>query len=78
MKITVTNGKINGTIVVHSPGGTQHSRVTGTFDGTTITFGAIKGFTVTFTGTLNGNTTSGTYKANDGTGDHGTWASIRQ
>jgi hypothetical protein len=77
MTITVTNGKIDGRITVHAPGGTQHSRVNGTFDGTTITFGAIRGFTVTFTGKLIGDTTAGTYKANDGTGDHGVWSANR-
>jgi hypothetical protein len=77
MTVTVTNGKLHGTITVHSPGGTATSKVTGTAKGDDISFGAIKGAPITFTGKVVGNRSFGTYKSTDGSGDHGTWSSNR-
>jgi len=76
MNVTVTNGVIDGTIVVHSPGRTSRGKVSGTASGDTIQFGAITNVPVTFTGKVAGDRTFGTYQATDGR-DRGTWKATR-
>ena len=74
-KITEDNTKISGTITIAILSYTDEP-ITGTLNGTSITFGDISG-KITFTGTINGNSASGTYSL-PSYGDNGTWTAAKQ
>ena len=67
---------LHGTITISNPGSTLP--INGTVNGTAITFGTVGSTAITYTGTVSGNSMSGTYKvanANGSTG--GPWSASK-
>lgn len=69
---TQSGATLNGTIVLSSPPKTLH--VNGNVGGTAITFGAVGG--VSYSGSVSGNSMSGTYQVPGG-GPGGTWSASK-
>jgi hypothetical protein len=74
MTVTVEGGVMRGTVVITASGSSVKSKLAGTVSGSTISFGALKGIPVAFTGAVNGDQMSGTYQ---GPNDKGTWSATR-
>jgi hypothetical protein len=78
MTFTQTGQSLSGPIQITGTPCITTGTITGTLNGTTIDFGAVKGQqTITYTGTWSGNVMSGTYSApscGDGKGD---WQAAR-
>lgn len=70
---TQTGTNLNGTIKLSSPPSTLS--ITGTLQGSAITFGAVGG--VSYTGSVSGNSMSGTYVVPPGTSSSGNWSASR-
>ncbi len=71
-----TGSHLHGTITISNPGSTLP--INGTVNGTAISFGTVGSTAITYTGTLSGNSMSGTYKvagANASTG--GPWSASK-
>ena len=69
---TQSSAKLTGTINLSTSGTLP---LTGTVNGTAITFGTVGSAAVTYTGTVTGDTMSGTYRV--GGSQHGTWSAHR-
>lgn len=71
-----SGSRLHGTITISNPGSTLP--INGTVHGTAITFGTVGSTNITYTGTVSGNSMSGTYKvatANGSTG--GPWSASK-
>jgi hypothetical protein len=67
---------VSGNITLSAPPVTEP--ITGTVNGGTIQFGTVGSTAVTYTGTVSGNSMSGTYKVGSGSGsDGGNWSAGR-
>jgi hypothetical protein len=74
MTVTLEGNVMQGTVAITTGGSTVHSKLAGTISGSTISFGALKGIPVSFTGLVNGDRMSGTYQSST---DTGTWKATR-
>jgi hypothetical protein len=71
-----TGSHLHGTIMISNPGNTLP--INGTVNGTAISFGTVGSTAITYTGTVSGNSMSGTYKVaagNSSTG--GPWSASK-
>jgi hypothetical protein len=64
-----TRSHLHGTITISNPGNTLP--INGTVNGTAISFGTVGSTAITYTGTVSGNSMSGTYKVATGNGSTG-------
>jgi hypothetical protein len=64
-----TGSHLHGTILLSNPGNTLP--INGTVNGTAISFGTVGSTAITYTGTVSGNSMSGTYKVATGNGSTG-------
>jgi hypothetical protein len=70
--------QLTGSISIQPPGCVNTGTITGTLNGTTIAFGAVKGTqTIDYTGSVSGNTMSGTYSAPGCDHAKGTWTATK-
>jgi hypothetical protein len=70
--------QLTGSISIQPPGCVNEGAITGTLNGTTIAFGAVKGAqTIDYTGSVSGNTMSGTYSAPGCDHAKGTWTATK-
>jgi hypothetical protein len=76
---TQSGNALTGTIVVKGTPCLSAATVSGTVNGSTISFGAVSGKnTVVYDGTISGSTMKGTYTAPAGCGDaKGTWQAAK-
>jgi hypothetical protein len=65
--------KLSGTIMISNPASTLP--ITGTLNGSSISFGAVGG--VTYSGTVSGNSMSGNFQVPPSTTSNGTWTATR-
>jgi hypothetical protein len=65
---------ITGTITI--PGTCSSCPISATLNGSTVRFGLVAGGAITYTGTVSGNSMSGTYSTTDGA-TKGTWKASR-
>jgi hypothetical protein len=71
-KLTWNQSASTLTGVIHlNPGGPAH--INGVVKGNSIRFGTVGSTAITYTGTISGNSMSGTWKIHAGTGGNGTW-----
>ena len=79
INFTQTGSTLSGTISVQNTPCITEGTITGTLNGTTIAFGAVKGaVTIAYQGTLSGDTMSGTYSAGPDCGNaKGAWEATR-
>ena len=76
--VTSASGQLSGSIQIHKTPCVSTGTVNGRLHSNAITFGAVKGAqTITFTGTISGQTMSGTYDAPDCGRGKGTWRATR-
>jgi hypothetical protein len=62
--------------VIHlNPGGISH--INGTVSGGSIRFGTVGSTAITYTGSVSGNSMSGTWKVHAGPGGNGTWSATK-
>lgn len=78
MQFAQTGNQISGPITIEGSTCVSQGTISGTIDGDQITFGAVKaGNSVDYTGTISGDTMSGTWASPACGGDSGTWEAIR-
>jgi hypothetical protein len=70
-----SGSKLNGFIQLSSPGTSQP--INGSVAGSTIRFGTVGSSAITYTGTVSGNSMSGTYRVHDGAGSRGNWSASK-
>jgi hypothetical protein len=76
---TQTGAALNGTINVANSECVSLGTITGTVAGSQITFGAVEGaFSISYEGTVAGNTMAGTYSSPPCGGAAGTWEASKQ
>jgi hypothetical protein len=76
---TQTGSALSGTISVTNTPCVAEGTITGTTDGTTITFGAVQGaYSIAYEGTVSGDTMSGTYSSPSCGNAAGTWTANKQ
>lgn len=71
-----TGSKLHGTIHLSAPGDTL--RINGTVTGGTIKFGTVGSTAITYSGTVSGNSMSGQYQVNNGSGAGGPWSASKK
>lgn len=67
--------KLKGTIDISSPASTMP--IHGSVSGGKISFGTVGQYGITYSGTVSGNSMSGTYQVKDGRGSTGNWSAAR-
>ena len=70
-----SGSKLNGFIQLSNPGTSQP--INGSVAGSTIRFGTVGSSAITYTGTVSGNSMSGTYQVHDSAGSKGNWSASK-
>jgi hypothetical protein len=78
VRFTQTGSQLNGTIDIQNSACITTGTITGALNGDQITFGAVEGAqTITYTGSVSGNTMTGTYSAPQCGNGKGTWTATK-
>jgi hypothetical protein len=70
-----SGSKLHGFIQLPEAGG--RSPINGSVAGSAIRFGTVGSSAITYTGTVSGNSMSGTYQVHDGAGSKGNWSASK-
>lgn len=72
---TQTGSKLSGTIKISAPASTMG--IHGAVDGSSISFGTVGSYGITYTGKISGGSMSGSYQVADGSGGGGPWSAAK-
>lgn len=70
-----SGSKLSGTIKISNPASTMG--INGTVEGGSIRFGTVGSFGITYSGKVSGDSMSGSYQVNDGSGSGGPWSASK-